>query len=137
MIFYCRFELPEAFTTRIHQKNVQKPSKKAKKTAAGTNILPQKSKSPIIPPPATGNLPFIHGCPDPSFEWVKLPHRYKIGSINFPPVRGYLRLPMLLSSTCISYFMHLAAFKFKVQVELKKKNQTSRGFVKIGYGVVP
>ena len=44
MIFYCRFELPEAFTTRIHQKNVQKPSKKAKNTAEGTNILPQKAK---------------------------------------------------------------------------------------------
>ena len=51
MIFYCRFELPEAFTTRIHQKNVQKASKKAKKNSAGTNFLPQKSKSPIFSPP--------------------------------------------------------------------------------------
>ena len=44
MIFYCIFELTEAFTTRLHQKNVQKPSKKAKNTAAGTNILPKKVK---------------------------------------------------------------------------------------------
>ena len=42
--FYCIFELTEAFTTRLHQKNVQKPSKKAKNTAAGTNILPQKAE---------------------------------------------------------------------------------------------
>ena len=42
--FYCIYELPEDFTTGIHQKNVQKPSKKVKNTAEGTNILPQKAK---------------------------------------------------------------------------------------------
>ena len=64
MIFYCIFELTEAFTTRLHQKNVQKPSKKAKNTAAGTNILPQKAKVLLFfpSPPPPGNLPFIHGC---------------------------------------------------------------------------
>ena len=50
LIFYCIFELTEAFTTRLHQKNVQKPSKKAKNTAACTNILPQRQKSYYSPP---------------------------------------------------------------------------------------
>ena len=41
---------------------MQKPSKKAKNTAAGTNILPQKAKVLLFPPPPPyGNLPFIHG----------------------------------------------------------------------------
>ena len=55
--------LNEAFTTRLHQKNMQKPSKKAKNTAAGTNILPQKAKVLLFfpSPPIRGNLPYIHG----------------------------------------------------------------------------
>ena len=51
MDFYCNFELPEALTTRIKKKNLQNPSKKAKNTAAGTNILPQKAKVLLFPPP--------------------------------------------------------------------------------------
>ena len=40
---------------------MQKPSKKAKNTAAGTNILPQKAKVLLFPPPPpAGNLPFVH-----------------------------------------------------------------------------
>ena len=66
LIFHYILELPEAFTTRIHKKNVQKPSKKAKNTAAGTNILPKKAKVLLLfPPPIHGNLPYIHG-------WVAL-----------------------------------------------------------------
>ena len=44
LFFYCRFELPEAFTTRIHKKTCKNPQKNTKNTAAGTNILPQKGK---------------------------------------------------------------------------------------------
>ena len=61
--FYWIFELPEAFTTRIHQKNVQNPLKKnPKNTAAGTKILPQKGKVRLFfpSPPPCGNLPYIH-----------------------------------------------------------------------------
>lgn len=43
IIFYSIFEIPEAFIERIHQKIVQKPSKKATK-----KIHPQ---DPIFPPP--------------------------------------------------------------------------------------
>ena len=61
--FYCTFELSEAFITRIHKKNIKKPSKKAKNTAASTNILPQKAKVLLFfpLPPAPGNLPFMNG----------------------------------------------------------------------------
>ena len=51
MIFYCRFELPEAFTTRIHQKNMQKPSKKAKKTVQVPIFFPKKAKVLLLFPP--------------------------------------------------------------------------------------
>ena len=56
--------LTEAFTTRLPQKNVQKPSKKAKNTAAGTNILPPKAKVLLFSPPCTRKLAF--------YTWVAL-----------------------------------------------------------------
>ena len=45
LIFHYILELPEAFTTRIHKKNVQKPSKKAKNTATKVLLFPPPSSS--------------------------------------------------------------------------------------------
>ena len=46
-ILYCIFELSEAYTTRIHQKTVQKLPKKAKNTATDTNIFPHYQKHEV------------------------------------------------------------------------------------------
>ena len=80
MIFYCIFELTEAFTTRLHQKNVQKPSKKAKNTAAGTNILPQKAKVLLFPPPCLRKLAFYTWVP----SLLTAYNKYILGSLLAP-----------------------------------------------------
>ena len=73
---YCIFELSEAYTTRIDQKTVQKPSKKAKKAATGTNILPQKAKVQIFfpPPPNAVNVQYIQACPPEDFLSNEVPY---------------------------------------------------------------
>ena len=45
------------------KKNVQTPSRKAKNTAAGTNILPPKAKALLSPPPQSRILAFYTWVP--------------------------------------------------------------------------
>ena len=58
MIFHCIFELPEAFTTRIHQKTCKNPPKKPKTQLQVLIFFPKKQKSYYSPPPSIRKLAF-------------------------------------------------------------------------------
>ena len=85
MIFYCIFDLPEAFTTRIHIQKCAKTLKKSQKKAAGTVILPQKAKVLLFPPPLLAESCLIYmggGTQPPGVRNLTAPNSWRADALN-------------------------------------------------------
>ena len=60
--FYCIFELPEAFTTRIQKKSCKNPPKKQRTQLQVLIFFPKKQKSYYYSPPPPPPPPFVETC---------------------------------------------------------------------------